>query len=170
MRFTSIGILAAFSLVALLAVGGVEASAEYASPDWVPASFYDCAIQRQEAIDGMFDVFDVHNSRNVSGSFVQCVWDSGAVPFWAQSQIPGGVSTIMEYCDANGNGWLEYSELEDMHTCIGNCWTATSVSFFYTQAANDPTWETACVESRSTFARRRTTFLSLEEPEKPRLM
>ena len=51
----------------------------------------------------------------------------------------------MEYCDANSNGWLEYTELEEMHTCIGNCWTATSVSFFYTQAANDNSWEAACL-------------------------
>ena len=117
------------------------------SPDWDPDSLAKCAISRDTVIDNMLSVFDVYGTGRFPGELLDCIWyNTTTVADSLKWQIPGGPADIMLYCDIDNDGWLDVEEIRPTPThCIGNCPTANSVAFFYTQARNNNEWKDVCL-------------------------
>ena len=116
------------------------------SPDWDPDSLAKCAISRDTVIDNMLSVFDVYHTGRFPGELLDCIWyNTTTVADSLKWQIPGGPADIMLYCDIDKDGWLDVDEIRPTPTqCVGNCPTANSVAFFYTQARNNDEWKEVC--------------------------
>lgn len=129
--------------VALLAVSGQA----LISSDWDPDSLAKCAISRDTVIDNMLSVFDVYGTGRFPGELLDCIWyNTTTVAESLKWQIPGGPADIMLYCDMDHDGWLDVDEIRPTPThCVGNCPTANSVAFFYTQARNNNEWRDTCL-------------------------
>lgn len=105
------------------------------SSDWLPETFDHCSLSRQQVIDNLFNTFAGGVDSVVSVDVLYCVWyNTTIVTDFMKSQVPGGVENIEYYCDGNSDGFLEYDEIINTHSCIGNCNTAIKTNIFYAQA------------------------------------
>jgi len=138
--------LAKTLLFSLLLATLCAAESTYVSPKVDPESFIGCSTQRVTVFDDMFDIFGFGHNSTVSRALLDCVWfDTTVVTPMLKAEVPGGIDDIMQYCDADEDNMLSYDEVLGMDTCIGNCGTAISVTFFNQQALVNQSWKDICL-------------------------
>jgi hypothetical protein len=114
------------------------------TPDWDPASFGACFVQRDQVVDEMITTFDLDGDLKADVRIIQCIWDSGIISDFYKRQIPDGPDGLVMYCDTNEDGYFTRAEVMESHTCVANCATANSVHAFRQQVINNSTWVPMC--------------------------
>lgn len=114
--------------VVIVLLGALQANCIGVSTVWDPQSFRGCTVSRGDLIETMFGIFDRNNTGLVSDRMVYCVFNApGVFTDTERSLVDGGAGAIVDNCDANGDGFMEESEVRSTHTCISDCDTAITL-------------------------------------------